>query len=271
MKRLIAVLAGVLLGSAAMFVAPQAASAATNPIAVESKCHEGWYVNPDEGSLLPKQKDDGFEFDGPSLVHHVTSYTLASTPTDGSFAATVQTGVAPLFKMETTSPYSTVNKTPAGKYWSSKINASDAGGMDNPVDSPADLVDKPLTKTLDLTDKYTATTKVFSFGVGYANDTGNKALVKSIKFADKTYDLSCKVTPSSSPTATPSSTGATPTPSKTTALPSSISSPTPVAGEQLPTTGNPTLLVALFGAVLILAGVIGIVLSRRRRARFEAS
>lgn len=59
-------------------------------------------------------------------------------------------------------------------------------------------------------------------------------------------------------------------PLKPVAKPSSSPSPTPVAGEQLPTTGNPTLLVALFGAVLILAGVIGIVLSRRRRVRIEA-
>jgi LPXTG-motif cell wall-anchored protein len=271
MKKLIVALAGGLL--AALALSAPAPAATTTNIPVESKCNKGWYVNPDEAALLPVQVATGFLFDGPSIVHRATNHTLANTPTDGSFSATVHQGVKPLFKMETTNPYSTINKTADGKYWSSKI-ASGLGSQSTPVNTPGDLVGKW---------NYTAATKTYSFGVGYANDTGNKATVGSIKFAGLTYPLTCRwqfpqptktaVTIKPNPTVTATAT-ASPSPSVSTSTSASTSpsaSPTAVAADvpELPKTGSPMLAVAGVGGLLVAAGVIGMVAGRRRKVRVE--
>jgi hypothetical protein len=109
---------------------------AVGPNPVVSKCNQGWYTNEDEKALLPTQVPTGFLFDGPSLVHRALAApaTLATAPLNGAFVAEVSVGVAPLFKMETLAPYSTINKTAAGKYWSSKI-ASGAGSQAMPLDT----------------------------------------------------------------------------------------------------------------------------------------
>jgi hypothetical protein len=253
-----------------------------------------WYVNPDETALKPTQEPLGLLFDGPSLIHHaVTPVTLASAPGDGSFGAFKFHGSMPLFKLETTAPYSTINKTPGG-YWSSKI-VSGAGSQSMPLASLADFVGKW---------NYTAATMVYSFGVGYANDTGNKALVYWISFGGHKYELKCPK-PSPSPSASSPSPSVSPTPSVT---PTHTLSPTPTAtatqpppttepaptptsapttdnptpgvtdvagiggpGGNLPTTGYNTTGVVLVGTALILLGgaLLGL-LAWRRRVRFTA-
>jgi LPXTG-motif cell wall-anchored protein len=217
-----------------------AAGAATNedPIPVESACLQGWYVNPDEVPLLPEQLEDGLLFNGPSLVHRSTSHTLATVPTDGTFDATVETGVAPLFKMETMSPYSTLNKTAAGKWWTTEIVTGD-GSSSAPVDSPTEFIGKWT---------YTDATTVFSFGVGYANDTGNKALVSSITYGGEKYDLTCRP---SEPTTTASATAA----------------PVSEAVATLPVTGgnSTSLILILIGFLLTVLGGVALIATRRRR------
>ena len=192
-----------------------------------AKCNADWYVNPDETALKPKQLRTGFLFDGPSLIHHQTSgYTLKNVPTNGTFAAHVYAGSRPLFKVETSSPYSTINKSAEGKWWSSKIAASEPGGQSNPVGSPADLIGKFT---------YTDSTTVVSFGLGYGNDTGNKALVAAVKFGGRVYGLACR--PQHHPTQTPTPTGTpSPTPSPTESTPGEAPAPTPVNSD-LPVTG----------------------------------
>lgn len=239
---------------------PLGAQAATNDnkIFVKSECVRGWYVNADEGDLLPEQVDKGFLFDGPSLVHHSTNFTLSTLPTDGVFVADVQAGVAPLFKLETAPPaYSTINKTAAGKWWSSKIAAGDPGGQSNPVNTPGDLVGKW---------SYVADTKIFSFGVGYANDAGNKAVVSSITFNETTYDLTCCPEPEPTPSATVS-----PSPSVT-ATAAATASPTATAvieatavAVMLPVTGSGLTPLVLVGIGLVVLGGAMLLLIRRRQ------
>lgn len=268
---------------------PSQAPCCTNP---------DWYVNPDETDLKPVQLSLGMLFDGPSLIHHhLTPVSLADLPTDATFGAHLFHGSMPLIKFESSIPgtpgtYSTINKTGAGKYWSSKI-ATGVGSQSMPLDTPADLIGKWAG--------YTADTKVFSFGIGYAHDTGNKAFVSWVALGGHKYGLWCphspspstspsaslspSATPSSSPTPTaaPTTPGATTTgPPPTTGAPTpgtplpTTDQATPVAGfgtgpHGLAKTGYNTTGVMLTGLALILSGValVGF-LAWRRRVRFTA-
>ena len=164
----------------AFLAVPAAASAHTGAsTAHRATCNADWYQNPDETALKPKQLRDGMLFDGPSLAHHKTDVTLATAPPLVGLAAQVQAGVAPPLKLET-SPYSTINKTTGG-WWSSKIAATGEGGQNHPVASLHDLVGLW---------QYTADTQIVSFGIGYANDTGNRALVTAVIFGRR-YSLAC--------------------------------------------------------------------------------
>lgn len=186
-KAFLSLLAGVVVLLGIGLASTPAQATVNHPVV--SACNTGWYVNPDEESLLPTQVESGFLFDGASLVHRAIDPIVLSSVPAGSLVSASVTGAAPLFKMETTSAYSTINIDAAGKFWSSKIGASDPGGQSNPVATAGDLVGK--------WSGYTATTKVYSIGVGYGNDTGNTAVVTSIKFGETTYNLACK------PTSTP--------------------------------------------------------------------
>ena len=209
---------------------------------VKSNCTTDWYVNADELDLLPVQTPAGFVFDGPSLVHRLLAVPvpLATAPLNGAFTATLETGVMPLFKMETTAPYSTINKTPDGKFWSSKI-ASGLGSQAQPMDTIA---------ALGTQAPYTIDSKVYSFGVGYANDKGNKAVVTSVTFGASKFDLTCVPKPSASASVSPS-VSVRPT------------SPAPVAS--LPVTGTETWKIVLAGLLVLGAGVALVVVARRRR------
>lgn len=191
-----------LIGAFAL-ASPASAATKTEPIPVVSLCNEGWFVNHDEGKNLPEQVEEGILLDGPKLFKRSVNVLLKDAPNNGGFSANVTMGVAPLFKMETDAPYSTINKTAAGKYWSSKINEADLGGQSNPVDTLQDLLDKPLTKVAgEVKPKYLATTKIYTIGVGYANDMGSKAVVKSVKFGRGYWDLRCAPVTATPPTFT---------------------------------------------------------------------
>lgn len=253
-----------------------------------------WYVNPDETDLKPTQQPFGLLFDGPSLIHHaVAPVGLADAPNDGAFGGHLFHGSMPLFKMETTLPYSTINKT-SGGYWSSKITTG-AGSQSMPLASLADFVGKATSN-----GGYTADTKVYSFGVGYAHDTGNKALVSWISFGGHKYNLACpKPTPSASspspstspsvtPTVVPTTPGATTQPPPTTeAPPTPDSTPTAPAtpgttptdifggggtggtgtGGHLAKTGYNLAIPIGIGVSSILAGVFLLVMLYLRRRR----
>lgn len=220
---------------------------------VISNCSSDWYVNGDEADLLPKQVPLGFWFEGPSLVHRLLAVPVAlkDAPLNGGFTAVTVVGVKPLFKMETTAPYSTVNKTADGKYWSSKI-ATGLGSQAMPLDTLAALAALP---------PYTADTKVYSFGVGYANDKGNHALVTSITFGGSKFELKC-FAPSASASASAS------------AGPSASSSSAPATvetGNSLPLTGIKLWQIVVIAGALLSAGFLAIVLSRRRnKVRWQA-
>jgi LPXTG-motif cell wall-anchored protein len=265
-------------------------------------CNTDWYVNPDETALKPKQFPGGMLFDGPSLAHHVLApVSLAALPTDAAFGGHLFHGAMPLIKFESSIPatpgtYSTINKTGTGKYWSSKI-ATGAGSQSMPLDTPADLIGK--------WSGYTADTRVFSFGVGYANDVGNKAAVFWVSLGQHKYSLGCppaspsasaspsatpSVTPSATPTSTPTPLPTTPGPGPTTGPPSTgtpspeqtTAGPSPsdiVAGlpgsggigTRLPTTGYDTSTAVWFGVALILGGaLLAVIAWRWRRVRFTA-
>ena len=254
-----------------------------------------WYVNSDETALKPTQQPFGLLFDGPSLIHHaVTPVALADAPTDGAFGGHLFHGSMPLFKMETTAPYSTINKTAGGKFWSSKIASGD-GSQSMPLDTIAALVGKW---------NYTADTKVYSFGVGYANDSGNQALVSWISFGGHKYGLACpkpspspsasSPSPSVSPSTSPSVTPTTPSPQPTTPSPDATTPAVPTTepptpgvtdttpgvipagaggigtGGQLAKTGYDTAWLFGGGATLIALGVVLAVVAARRRRNFVA-
>lgn len=250
MKKIIA----VLFASALLVLSGLALATAANAgIAVTSQCANGWYVNDDEETLMPAQKPGGLLFDGPSLVHHLVApgvpMTLDKVPGDGAFTtAGAITGVKPLFKMETTAPYSTINKTADG-YWSSKITTG-AGSQSEPVASPALLVGKW---------NYTMETTVYSFGVGYANDSGNKALVTSVTFGGKVYTMACA--PGASASASPSKSAS--------AAPSRSTSASPAVAT-LPVTGTAVPALVVAGMAAAALGGLLLVLARRRHNRFEA-
>jgi hypothetical protein len=237
-------------------VAPAAyASPQTSNTTGHATCNADWYVNPDESALKPKQLPPGLLFDGPSLIHHKTSgYTLKNVPANGGFTAHVYAGAEPLFKMETSNPYSTINKSATGKWWSSKIAASSPGGQSDPVDSPADLIGKYT---------YTETTTVTSFGVGYGNDTGNKALVTSVSFGGHVYQLACRPHQSPTPTPTPSETPTAPSGNDGESTPTGMPSGAPETGDGT-NGGSNTGLMAAGGLVCLLGAGGGLVLWRRR-------
>jgi hypothetical protein len=272
---------------------PGGASSVAGPHWLTPSCLTGWYVNEDEEALLPEQKPGGLLFDGPSIAHHAVggTVTLATVAEDGAFTVSGPVvGALPLFKMETSTPYSTINKTAGGKYWSSKIG-SGPGSQAEPVDHPGDLVGKTTSN-----GAYTVSTAVFSFGVGYANDSGNKALVTSVTLGQQAYPLSCpppsaSASVSASPSASAShsaSPSASASASKTTAPPTTVP---PIT--TLPTTGSPAggggvtaspsrtannlaltgsniPLIGGIGVVLIVAGAVLSFVALRRRREFTA-
>jgi LPXTG-motif cell wall-anchored protein len=286
-KKTLTLLGLLVAASTTVFLGCSSTATAADTIPVSSKCHVGWYVNADEGDLLPEQVETGFLFDGPSLVHHATKelYLLKDTPTNGSFVAEVQVGVRPLFKMETTAPYSTINKTTAGKFWSSKI-LTGPGSQALPVATIAELA---------AIAPYTEATKVYSFGVGYAKDIGNKAVVSSIKFGTTEYILACKPKPSASASPSVSSTSPTGTPgvvyetcadaphklyrgvdagyrpeldSDGDGVACEDRPEKPVQSGALPVTGPARVaIIAASGAAAVLGGVLLVVLGRRRRIK----
>src|SRR4051812_9064941 len=253
MRRILA-MAGV-VAAAMLAIAPTAyASTQTGDGADHSTCNADWYVNPDEAALKPTQTRWGLLFDGPSLIHHkpAAAYTLAHVPSS-SFHAHLYNGVLPLFKLETSAPYSTLNKTADGKWWSSKIASGD-GSQGQPVDSPADLVGK---------GSYTDATTVLSFGVGYANDSGNKALVTSVRFGAHFYSLACRPhKPGHSPTPTPSTTPTSPSGGGST--PTTVPSGAPQTGDGSSSGGANAALMVAGGLVVALGGGTGLLMWRRR-------
>lgn len=245
------------LSWATMFVALFAIvgmSAPAQAAPVVSDCLAGWYVNDDEGDLLPTQVETGLLFDGPSVVHHATAPVALKDVEEASLKAVDVTGSAPLVKLETSKPYSTVNVLPGGLSWSSRIPAAEEGGQDKPVSLAA----------LGELAPYTAETRVATFGAGYGNDSGNKAMVTEITYG-KAYPLACtKPTSSPSPTVKPSAT-ASPTTSASAGPAKPSASTSAAAGVSLPVTGSPTGTIAGLAGALLVAGAVLIVWTRKRR------
>jgi hypothetical protein len=265
MRRMIGWLAlatGVaLFALAGLSASPAAATTAPHPL--ESDCHQGWYVNPDEEHLLPEQTEAGFLFDGPSLIHRAITQVKLADAKGASLTADVATGVAPLFKFETLNPYSTINVRADGKVWSSKI-ASGPGSQDDPLNS--------VTLFPGIAP-YTNETVIYSIGAGYANDTGNKATVTSITYGPTTYDLSCEIEESPSPSPSASASGS-PSPSASTSSPAGTAAPsTSLPASELPLTGSKgglgTMLLVTLGLTIVAVGTVVVLLTRHRR-RFES-
>jgi hypothetical protein len=243
-----------LFALAGLSASPAAATTAPHPL--ESGCHQGWYVNPDEEHLLPEQTEAGFLFDGPSLIHRAITQVKLADAKGASLTADVATGVAPLFKFETLNPYSTINVRADGKVWSSKI-PSGPGSQDDPLNS---------VTLFPGISPYTNDTVIYSIGAGYANDTGNKATVTSITYGPTTYDLSCEIeeSPSPSPSASAS---ASPSPSASTSSPAGTTAPsTSAPAAELPVTGSrpPIVLLVALGVLIAAAGTALVVMTRHR-------
>jgi hypothetical protein len=187
--------AAALFGSL-LIASPAHATENVLPVATKCSSQSGWYVNPDEGDLLPTAQADGFLFEGKDLVHHQVSTPLALADVHGgTFVASMPGKV--VFKMETTNPYSTIVQNVDGKFWSSRLALDAPGGQNNPVSTVTDMIGS-ATKTGN--PKYTDDTKIVTFGVGYWDESGS-TVVHSMKFHGVNYDLTCA--PPSKPVVTP--------------------------------------------------------------------
>lgn len=238
---------------------------------------KGWFVNDDEnsaddpqGDLRPEPTVDGLKFTGKDLIHRKLSEPLALVDAKGgSFTATGDTDKV-VMKWETTAPYATIVRNPEGKFWSSKIPASDAGGQSNPVDTIADLIGKTAPGGKTFTDD----TKITTFGVGYWTESGT-TVVSAITFHGEGGPLTCQP-----PVTTPPTTKATPTASHTvTAKPSTSSPSHPVGGAAagggssggaLAITGPSGGVIAGVAGALVFFGALALWAVRKRKQTFVA-
>lgn len=212
MKRTLGIIGATAIAGIGVFAFVGTAQATTDPT---NPCNvQGWYVNPDETEDAPTRTVDGFVFDNKDLIHHATNPLALADVHGGTFEATVSGKV--VFKMETDNPYSTIIQNADGKFWSSRIAVNALGGQNNPVATVTDMIGSE-TKTGN--PKYTNDTHVVTFGVGYWDVPGS-TVVKSISFHGTKYNLTCKVEPTKTATATPTATNtATTNPTPTHTLP----------------------------------------------------
>jgi lamin tail-like protein len=191
-KKMRALIAGLAVaGVAALgFVALPASAEVTaaNPCGVE-----GFYGNPDETPAQdPARSYKGFTFEGTDLIHHaVPSGGIDFADMDKvryTFRATGTTDKL-VYKVETSSPYSTIITQPDGKLWSTAMAYGTVGGQGNPVDKYTDLLGKPTKPGKAM---FSSDSQVKTFGVGHWTETGS-ALLTAIMFHGTTYTLSCKV------------------------------------------------------------------------------
>jgi hypothetical protein len=271
-RRLAATALAVVLGVLAGWIAMDSAEAATTPVAVESTCLEGWYVNPDEGGADPSQGDrrpvqeeGGLSFTGNQLVHHAAPEGLTVDELEpGTFKADPEPSLASFFSVEVWGEggYATLRWNTSTSKWDMVT-----GGQVYSHEDPAELV-----KMTD-PDK---SSMVRTFGVGYVNspNDGTKTVVSSITFAGTTYDLTCEPEPSPSVT-TPAATTPPATPPATDPAATPSGTVPPVAGgPSLPVTGVGLPQIVTAGILLLIAGAVAYLLSpvfkRRRRTTFEA-
>jgi hypothetical protein len=239
----------------------------------------GWGVPDDEQAGKPKSTVDGLEFGNASNIHHATSLDLADVKPGSFDTVGAVTGSKPLFKVWTTNPFTTFNLVYVdGKpmWWATAMTYEQDGGQGHPLASLDLFVGKDVKPGKP---KLTGDTKAVEFGVGYGNDTGNKAVVSSITFHGKTYDLTCEPKPE------PTKTSGSPSPSASasssaTAKPSASASSSSAAGTGLgdngtsggglPVTGAAAGGIAGGAAVLLVAGGVLFVMARRRKVKFTA-
>jgi len=241
-----------------------------------------WYANPDEQGDLPTPTEAGLLFEDRDLIHHAVGGIDLADMDRVNYSFDASTAGKVVFKVETSSPYSTVITNADGKLWSTAMTYDQDGGQGHPVAKYSDLVGKP-TKPGKAT--YTSASMVVTFGVGYWVTEGS-TVVSSITFHGKTYPLTCKPPVTTPPTTAPTTgttTGPTTKPtitSKPTTRPTgsaTTSSPAPGGvtttnvsdGGGLPVTGPSIGWLAAGGALVLAAGGGLAFLARRRKVGFE--
>lgn len=165
------------------------------PVNASGSCSPGWYVNDDgdENTRKPVQTEDGLKFSGNQLAHHTpvpaTIYVRNLHP--GTFVATPAPSLSSFFSVEILNPdntgYATLRYDTADDKWN-------IGGTSTKETNPLDLIGKQTRN--GTTIQYDA--KVVSFGIGYVANpaTGTETTVKSVTFAGRAYDMTCKPAPS---------------------------------------------------------------------------
>jgi hypothetical protein len=200
---LAALIVSGLLATVGLALAAPAQASETAP-AAQCPMPKDFYGNPDEQGNLPTPLYVGLFFEGKDLIHHATApIDLADMDHVGVGFTSPDNPDKVLFKVETSAPYSTIITNPDGKLWSTAMSYDQEGGQGHPVAKYSGLVGKD---TKPGKAKFSADSKVVTFGVGYAVEDGT-AIVSSISFHGKDYDLTCKppVSHTSAPAATPSS------------------------------------------------------------------
>lgn len=177
----------------------QHARADVTPIPVNStgSCSAGWYVNDDgdENTRKPVQTEDGLKFSGNQLAHHAPEQNITlNNLHPGTFQATPAPSLTDFFSVEIANPdgtgYATLRYDAGEDTWS--IGGAIAPAYTGHESNPENFVGK-ATKWGVIQQ----TAHVLSFGVGYVRTpaTGTETTVKSVTFAGKTYDLTCKPAP----------------------------------------------------------------------------
>lgn len=196
---------------------------ADTPTKAIEGCHsDEWYVNDDgdETGRMPTQTEDGLKFVGGQLVHHkpvpATIYVRNLTP--GTYEATPAPSLSSFFSVEIANPdgsgYATLRYDTADDKWN-------IGGTSVREANPLNLIGKKTRNG----DEIEFDAKVLSFGVGYVRNpaNGTETTVTSVTFAGRTYDLTCKPEPTTSPSPTTSPTGEPTTPPTTLGGPGTVS------------------------------------------------
>ncbi len=162
----------------------------------------GWYANADEQADLPTATEDGLLFENKDLIHHATSPIDLADMDKVSASFVTTTAGKVVFKVETSSPYSTIITNSDGKLWSTAMSYDQEGGQGHPIDKYSQFVD---LATKPGKAAYTSASMVVTFGVGYWVAEGD-TVVSSISFHGTNYPLTCKppVVVTSSPTIKPS-------------------------------------------------------------------
>jgi LPXTG-motif cell wall-anchored protein len=261
MKKIIAVLFGAIVLTATICSSPARGATRTDktvcPDWTLRSVVTGW-TDPAEGSkvvsdkkvVLTKPVGGGTEFAAKNLGLEFDTPTTISVHYHLDAEADYEAGAVRLFYYEAANPDTLYDATSGYDVAVAKTGVLEIEGVE----------------------------KIGAIGLVYdaSNNAAGKVTFVQLKIGKTKVafkDVCVEPSPSATPTPTPTVTASpdvTPSATATTAAPAPSVSTSLVSGPSLPVTGAPMYLVMGVGALLLMGGVAGLLLARKRRQRFEA-